>query len=108
MHTCCGRTFEAKALRQHLDYSYAHANEIECRWCFARWPTHDGKLRLAHEEEKHWHKCGDCTWSFSTEEGLQEHINEEHPPNYCYGCQRSFQNLNNLNQVCIATHQKFI
>lgn len=102
MYECCGRTFEARALRQHLDNSYAHANEIGCRWCFARWPTHHGKLRLAHEQKKHWYRCDDCTWSFSTKEGLQEHIDEEHPPNYCYGCQRSFKNPNNLDQVTLA------
>ncbi|CAD6578905.1 MAG: hypothetical protein ASARMPRED_008887 [Alectoria sarmentosa] len=98
MYECCGRSFEAKGLRQHLDNSYAHSNEIECHWCFARWPTHDGKLRLKHEQKFHWLKCKDCNWKFSTEDGLQEHIDEEHSPNYCYGCQRSFQSPNNLNQ----------
>lgn len=108
MYECCGRSFEAKSLRQHLDNSYAHANEIECRWCFARWPTHDGKLRLKHEQKKHWYQCEDCTCIFSTRNGLQEHIDEEHPPNYCYGCQRSFQSPNNLNQVFLPVHRKFL
>ena len=102
MYTCCGRSFEAQGLRQHLDNSFAHSNEIECRWCFARWPTHSGKLRLKHEQEKHWYRCKDCTWMFQSENGLQEHIDKEHPPNFCYGCQRSFQSLNHLNQVCLT------
>ena len=102
MHECCGRSFETKALRQHLDNSYAHSNEIECRWCFARWPTHDGRLRLKHEKRHHWYRCEDCTWMFDSKDGLQEHIDEEHPPNYCYGCQRSFKSLNNLKMVSLA------
>lgn len=102
MYECCGRTFEAKGIRQHLDNSYAHSNEIECRWCYARWPSHDGKLRLQHEKKHHWYRCEDCEWKFSTKARLQEHIDEEHPPNYCYGCQRSFQSPNNLNQVNLA------
>ena len=101
MYECCGRSFEAKGLRQHLDNSYAHSNEIECHWCFARWPTHDGELRLKHERNNHWYKCKECTLIFSTEGGLQEHVDEEHPPNYCYGCQRSFQSPQNLNQVVL-------
>ncbi|KAL9040147.1 MAG: hypothetical protein Q9180_002095 [Flavoplaca navasiana] len=97
MPHCCGRSFTYNGIRNHLDYSAYHSNEIECRWCFARWPTHDGKLRLKHEKQEHWLSCDSCNCIFEDEESLQEHKNEEHPPNYCYGCKRSFQNLNNLN-----------
>lgn len=106
MYQCCGRSFEAKGMRKHLDNSYAHSNEIECHWCFARWPTHASKLRLKHEMDNHWHHCKDCTWRFKTEELLQVHIDDEHPPNYCYGCQRAFQTPNNLNQVALVLHLK--
>ena len=99
MPYCCGRSFDYNGIRNHLDNSYTHANKIECRWCYARWPSHASKLRLKHEQDKHWYHCDDCTYIFSSQEGLQEHIDQEHPPNYCYGCKRSFQNLNNLNQV---------
>ena len=107
MYECCGRSFEAKGLQQHLDNSHAHSNEIQCHWCFARWPTHDGKLRLKHEEKRHWLKCEYCTWIFKTKDGLEEHVDEEHPPNYCYGCKRSFQSPNNLNQVSRSIQQTF-
>ena len=106
MYECCGRSFDAKGFRQHLDNSYAPANEIVCRWCFARWPAHEGSLRLKHEQRCHWYRCGDCTLIFRSEAGLQEHIDDKHPPNYCYGCQRSFQNLSNLNQVRLAILRK--
>ncbi|KAL8975989.1 MAG: hypothetical protein Q9205_007920, partial [Flavoplaca limonia] len=92
-----GRSFTSNGIRNHLDNSAYHSNEIECRWCFARWPTHDGKLRLKHEKQEHWLSCDSCNCIFEDEESLQEHKNEEHPPNYCYGCKRRFQSLNNLN-----------
>ncbi|KAL8748974.1 MAG: hypothetical protein Q9184_006997 [Pyrenodesmia sp. 2 TL-2023] len=98
MPQCCGRTFTNNGIRNHLDNSAYHENEIECRWCFARWPTHDGKRRLAHEQSEHWLSCDGCSYIFSTEEALQEHKDAEHPSNYCYGCKRRFQSLNNLNQ----------
>ena len=111
MPTCCGRSFTSNGIRNHLDNSSDHYNEIECRWCYARWPTHDGKLRLAHEKRNHWVACDDCDYIFENDNTLQEHREEEHPPNYCYGCQRRFMNLNNLNQVwsgpqrfCSALH----
>ncbi|KAI4193889.1 MAG: hypothetical protein LQ346_003805 [Caloplaca aetnensis] len=98
MPSCCGRTFTYNGIRNHLDNSDYHTNEIECRWCFARWPTHDGKLRLGHEQREHWLSCDDCSYIFESQEALQEHRDAEHPPNYCYGCKRRFQNPNNLNQ----------
>ncbi|KAL8662160.1 MAG: hypothetical protein Q9168_008300 [Polycauliona sp. 1 TL-2023] len=97
MPQCYGRSFTYNGIRNHLDNSDYHANEIECGWCFARWPTHAGKLHLKHEQENHWLSCDSCTYIFRTEELLQEHKDDEHPPNYCYGCKRQFQNLNNLN-----------
>ncbi|CAL8575793.1 hypothetical protein XPA_001697 [Xanthoria parietina] len=97
MPECCGRTFTYNGIRNHLDNSAYHSNEIECRWCFARWPTHDGKLRLKHEQREHWAACDTCNCIFSSEAQLSDHKDEEHPPNYCYGCKRKFQNLNNLN-----------
>ncbi|KAL8635916.1 MAG: hypothetical protein Q9228_006635 [Teloschistes exilis] len=54
MPECCGRFFNSNGMRNHLDNSYAHRNEIE------------------------------------------DHKEEQHPPNYCYGCKRQFSNLNNL------------
>ncbi|KAK0516594.1 hypothetical protein JMJ35_001197 [Cladonia borealis] len=98
MPQCCGRSFTYNGMRNHLDNSRDHYNEIECRWCFARWPTHAGKLRLKHEQAEHWYECDHCNSIFETESGLEDHIADEHPPNYCYGCKRQFQNLNNLNQ----------
>ncbi|KAI4269646.1 MAG: hypothetical protein L6R35_006675 [Caloplaca aegaea] len=97
MPECCGRNFTANGIRNHLDNSAYHANEIECHWCYARWPTHGRKARLAHEQSLHWLACDSCSYIFRTEEELQAHKDEEHPPNYCYGCKRRFQNLNNLN-----------
>lgn len=105
MYACCGRTFDTyNGIRNHLDNSYAHSNEIECHWCTLRWPTHDGKARRKHEMDKHWCYCQEegCDWRFESEDGLNEHMEDEHPPNYCYGCMRRFQNLNSLNQVRIA------
>ena len=99
MPTCCGRTFNHNGMRNHLDNSSYHANEIECRWCFARWPTHAGKLRLQHEQREHWYSCSDCSSIFATTEELEEHKDDEHDPTYCYGCQRKFMSLHNLNQV---------
>ncbi|KAL8949097.1 MAG: hypothetical protein Q9222_004768 [Ikaeria aurantiellina] len=98
MPQCCGRFFTYNGIRNHLDNSSYHSNEIECRWCFARWPTHDGKLRLQHEQQEHWYACDSCSYIFSTEAARDEHQDEAHPPNYCYGCKRQFMNLNNLNQ----------
>ncbi|KAI4245570.1 MAG: hypothetical protein L6R40_002371 [Gallowayella cf. fulva] len=98
MPQCCGRSFTSNGIRNHLDNSAYHANEIECRWCYARWPTHDGKLRLRHEQREHWLACEVCQCIFSNEDGLQQHKDDEHPANYCYGCQRQFQSLNNLKQ----------
>ncbi|KAG7009721.1 hypothetical protein G7Y79_00002g008360 [Physcia stellaris] len=98
MPSCCGRTFTGNGMRNHLDNASQHTNEIECRWCWARWPSHDGRRRLQHEQREHWLSCGSCTCIFENESALQVHKEEEHPPNYCYECQRSFMNLNNLNQ----------
>lgn len=103
MPECCGRWFDGNSIRNHLDNSYAHSNEIECRWCYARWPTHAGKLRLQHEQREHWLSCDQCTYIFENETALEEHKEEKHPPNYCYGCKRQFMNLNNLNQVGSAS-----
>ncbi|KAL9046034.1 MAG: hypothetical protein Q9206_007177, partial [Seirophora lacunosa] len=97
MPECCGRSFTQNGIRNHLDNSAYHENEIECRWCFARWPTHAGKARLAHEQSEHWLSCDSCAYIFSSQAALDEHKDEEHPPNYCYGCKRRFPNLNNLN-----------
>ena len=99
MPQCCGRSFTYNGMRNHLDNSANHYNEIECRWCYARWPTHAGKLRLKHEQAEHWYSCDNCNSIFETEDALKEHVADEHPPNYCYGCKRQFQSLNNLNQV---------
>lgn len=98
MPDCCGRSFTSNGMRNHLDNSYNHSNEIGCRWCFARWPIHDGNLRLRHEQQNHWLSCGDCSSIFAFEEDLEEHRDEEHPSNYCYGCERQFSNLHSLNQ----------
>ena len=81
MPQCCGRSFTYNGIRNHLDNSANHYNEIECRWCFARWPTHAGKLRLRHEQAEHWYSCGDCNAIFETEDAPQEHVADEHPPN---------------------------
>lgn len=99
MYECCGRSFDVNGLRQHFNNSSTHSNEIECHWCFARWPTHEGKLRLKHEQDRHWYRCKECTCIFCYEDELQKHVDEEHPPNCCFGCQRSFHNPENLNQV---------
>ncbi|KAL8960864.1 MAG: hypothetical protein Q9183_005394 [Haloplaca sp. 2 TL-2023] len=98
MPECCGRFFTPNGIRNHLDKSSYHGNEIECRWCYARWPTHDGRLRLKHEQQNHWLSCDECSCIFETDSELQDHKETAHPPNYCYGCKRSFMNLNNLNQ----------
>ncbi len=103
MPECCGRNFNANGMRNHLDHSAQHDDEIECGWCYARWPTHARKLRLQHEQSEHWYSCQDCEGIFETKKELEEHEDEAHPPNYCYGCQRQFQNPNNLNQVSRTT-----
>ncbi|KAL8628377.1 hypothetical protein Q9189_005921 [Teloschistes chrysophthalmus] len=104
MPVCCGRSFTSNGIRNHLDNSYTHNNEIECRWCYARWPTRDGRLRLKHEQQNHWKECDECNCIFETDSGLQDHKEDAHPPNYCYGCKRQFSNLNNLNQDVATDH----
>ena len=103
-YNCCDRFFkDFNGFRNHLDNFYANENEIECRWCYARWPTHDGKLRETHEQEEHWLQCSEpgCTYIFENQKALDDHVEEEHPPNFCNGCSRQFQNPNSLNQVGI-------
>lgn len=99
MPTCCGRTFTHNGMRNHLDNSGYHADEIECGWCFARWPAYDDEARLEHEQEEHWLPCQQCDFIFKNDDALNQHVKDAHPPPYCYVCQREFNNENNLNMV---------
>ena len=105
MPTCCGRQFSTNGMRNHLDNSSSHANELECGWCYARWPSgHAGskKRRLEHEQREHWLSCKDCSCIFMNDDKLSEHRESAHPPNYCEQCKRRFQSLNHLNQVSLG------
>lgn len=102
-YSCCGRHFKNyNGIRNHLDNSAFHVDEIECRWCTERWPIHAGRVRLEHEKAVHWLECDadeDCPYIFANQEALDDHVDEAHPPHYCYGCQRRFMDANSLNQV---------
>ena len=108
-YDCCGRRFNTfNSIRDHLDNSSAHSNEIECRWCILRWPSHAEKFRKEHEQQEYWPTCeeGGCTYIFENQKALDDHI-EEHPANYCDGCQNQFQSANNLDQVCYLGQPEF-
>lgn len=102
MPVCCGRTFDANGIRNHLDNAAHHANEIECRWCYRRWRTHDDRARRQHEEDEHWLQCQQCDVICPNQEEMDDHVEENHPANYCYGCQRRFQGVSQLRAVCIG------
>ena len=105
MPYCCDRWFSERGYQQHLDYSAAHASSYDdyecdiCDNCFARQRSLDQHHNACHAPTYDY-ECDICDLCFTTQRWLDEHM-EEAPghQNYCYSCKRSFNHVNNLNQV---------
>ncbi|KIJ61397.1 hypothetical protein HYDPIDRAFT_42622 [Hydnomerulius pinastri MD-312] len=82
----CNREFSSvQALEQHKEAKHT----FECRYCYSRFGTPEGRLR--HERDKHpTYECSYCDREFSSSEARQQHERDKHSGYECRYCDKEF------------------